>query len=260
MGLFRPYQPKTEAERSQAEAKKATTAVTTDAAPAATPAPKAAKSVTAKAKAKAAVAVASAPSPASPASAASPAEPVTAASGKTQIARPTPGKKSVPTPTRKQALAARQERLNPVLTKKDAKKRDREARMKQQNDAIRKRDEQPVMTMIRDYVDCRWSLGEFLLPIVLIIILVPMLLSAWPKASFAGAVACFALYLGMIVDAATMWFGLRKRIRQFFPNETLRGKLSYGASRMMMLRRWRKPAPVVKRGTKFTWPRAAELR
>jgi hypothetical protein len=187
------------------------------------------------------------------------------ASTKTVIAPPTPGvrqtpgsaRKAAPTPTRKQALAARQERLNPVLNKKDQRRRDRDTRAKLQLEQQQKMHDQPVMTMIRDFIDCRWTVAEFILPAILLIVLAPMLLASQPTVLLITTTASFVIYIGMILDLAQIWFRLRRQILTRFPGQSLKGKLSYASSRAMMPRRWRRPAAVVRRGTKFVWPRAS---
>jgi hypothetical protein len=120
---------------------------------------------------------------------------------------------------------------------------------------MQKMHEAPAMTLIRDYIDCRWTIAEFLLPAVLLIIVIPLALGGLPRVMNIAVIVSFALYLGMIVDLAVIWFGLRRWLRRLFPDEPLRGKLSYASSRAMLLRRWRKPPAVVKRGSKFVWPR-----
>ena len=175
----------------------------------------------------------------------------------TTLPRPQPGaKKAAPTPTRKQALAARQERLNPVLTKKEQRRRDRMAQEQRRVEGIQKANEKPPMMLVRDYVDCRWTIATFVLPAVLVIIVLPLALGALlPQVVNVSFIVVLALYLGMIADMAVIWFGLRRTLRRYFPNEPLRGKLSYAFSRAMLIRRWRKPPPVVKRGSAFVWPR-----
>jgi len=276
VGLFRPYQPKTEAER----ASRATVAPTPPA-PAGRPSPKGRPAVDAPVAARDATAterIADTERPAdattgagpdrpqadrpAPTRAAAPApvdEPAVAGTGRTTtVERPRPGQgKTAPTPTRKQALAARQERLNPVLTKKEQRQRDRAAQDKRRVDGLQQMHDKPAMTLIRDYVDCRWTIAEFLLPAVLLIIVIPLALGGVPQVMNVAVVVSFALYVGMIVDLALLWWGLRKWLRRLFPEEPLRGKLSYAASRAMLLRRWRRPPAVVKRGSKFVWPRQA---
>jgi hypothetical protein len=171
-----------------------------------------------------------------------------------------PAKKAAPTPTRKQAIQARQERLNPVLNKKQVRLRDRQARDKARNDSWDKTQSQPVMALIRDYIDVRLSIGEFALPLMLLILVAMLLGGNFPTLVQATFYATWGLFALLIGDTFLMWFGCRSTIRQHFPNEPLKGKLSYAMSRAMMMRRARRPRARVKRFSKFTWPPAAETK
>lgn len=282
MGLFRPYQPKTGADRAQASVTEAPAAQAEQAGqaegegewpvlPEGVTTPEAAD----PAPAEPAAAIAAEAAPAAPAKTKIRARgkgqgewpltpepaPRQAVRKVTTIERPAAhAKKAAPTPTRKQALAARQERLNPVLTKKQARAKERQAREKARLEGTQKLHDQPVMTMIRDYVDCRWLVAEFILPVVLIIVFIPMLVASAPLVMTVALISSMSLYAIMMVQLFWMWRGLRKLIFQYFPNEPLKGKMSYATSRAMMLRRWRQPKPQVARGTKFTWPRDQQLR
>src|SRR5699024_6116661 len=97
------------------------------------------------------------------------------------ISRPArEGAKNRPTPTRKEQEAANRRPLVEVGRKAarntDRDKR-REAQLKQRqamvtgDDAhLPARDKGPVRRYIRDYVDARWNLGEFMLPVMLVVL------------------------------------------------------------------------------------------
>ena len=166
-----------------------------------------------------------------------------------------PGKKTVPTPTRKQAEQARRDRIQPVLTKKQAKLKDREAKYKALNETNAKVAARPVNVLIRDWVDHRWNLSEFAIPAMLLIFVAMMAAGyLWPPLVFVLPWIVYAVAILMIIDVALMWLGLRHQIQLYFPGEPLKGKLSYSFSRAMLFRRSRQPAPRVKRGSKFVWP------
>ena len=82
------------------------------------------------------------------------------------------GKKDRPTPTRKEAEAARRQRMNTTLSKKQsraaASRQSRSERMK----TISAREAVPEKVLMRDYIDARFNLGEFLLPSVVVILAV----------------------------------------------------------------------------------------
>ncbi|MDR0416161.1 MAG: DUF3043 domain-containing protein, partial [Propionibacteriaceae bacterium] len=195
-----------------------------------------------------------APAPAAPSADAKPAAD-RAGGASDRITVKAPVKKATPTPTRRQALAARQERINPVLDKKEQRRRDRAARNQQREDSFLKVHAKPVNTMIRDYVDSRWSLAEFVLPLLLLILLSTMLGGRNPFFMLAGMAISYGAMLLVAIDMVLMWRGCRRALRQHFPNEPLKGKFGYAASRAMSMRRTRLPRAEVKRGNKFTWPR-----
>ena len=70
------------------------------------------------------------------------------------------GKKDRPTPTRKEAEAARRQRLTTALSKKEARaaasRQSRAERMK----AISAREAVPEKVLMRDYIDARFNIGE----------------------------------------------------------------------------------------------------
>jgi hypothetical protein len=166
-----------------------------------------------------------------------------------------PTKKTIPTPTRREAEQARRDRIQPVLTRKESKVREREARFKARDEAMAKANARPHNELIRDWVDRRWNLAEFALPLILVLF-VAMIIGTyiWPVLMFIAPYVIWAVFVVLVIDTLVMWFGLRKQLKTHFPNEPLKGKLSYAVSRTMLMRRSRVPAPRVKRGQKFTWP------
>lgn len=161
-----------------------------------------------------------------------------------------PQKKDAPTPTRREAEAARRERLNPTLSPREAKRREREAsrtRRQREWDTI---ESSPTRQLLRDHVDARVNPGEFVLPVLLLL----MALTLLPG---MAAYVDWALYLSwayiglLIVDAYLMWRSFKKLAAQRYPGASLKGLVMYGINRQISLRRWRQPAPRVKRGEKY---------
>ena len=160
----------------------------------------------------------------------------------------TPVKKGTATPTRRQAEIARRNRISPNLTAKQAKR-------KAQDEATRKMHAQPYNQLIRDTIDHRMHLMEFMMPILLLLLLVFMFggyvapaLMMWSNWVF------FGFLLTVILDGFITWREVRRNLTEYFPHEPLKGKLSYAMNRMMQMRRGRVPPPRVKRGTPFVWP------
>jgi hypothetical protein len=161
------------------------------------------------------------------------------------------GKKDRPTPTRKEAEAARRQRLTTTLSKKEARaaasRQSRAARVK----AISAREAAPEKALMRDYIDARYNLGEFLLPSVVLILLVTVIGSYWPRVTLISTVAMYGFILGVFVDGYLMWRGFKKVLAARLPKASPKGLLMYGMSRSTQIRRFRSPAPRIKRGEAY---------
>ncbi len=160
----------------------------------------------------------------------------------------TPQKKQGATPTRKQAEAERMQRLHPNLSKAEQRRADRESKYKARVDMWDKVESSPERTLLRDYVDVRWTVTEFLLPVMLLLMASVVATSAWPAISFYIGSGLW-LMLGLsIINTAIMWNGFKKVLAQRVPNASKRGLLMYMFNRALMIRRFRRPGPRVKRG------------
>lgn len=170
-----------------------------------------------------------------------------------------PQKKSIPTPSRYQAEQNRRARLQPVLTKKQAKAREREASYRTRDEAMARMHAKPHNQLIRDWVDHRWNLAEFILPLILVVFVLTIVAGyIWPVFLYYSTFAIWAIFALLIVDVALMWFGLRKQLQTHFPDEPLKRKFSYAMQRALQMRRSRLPPARVKRGTTFVWPPAQQ--
>jgi len=167
-----------------------------------------------------------------------------------------PKKKQIPTPTRRQAENARRQLLTPTLTKKEQRARDREVSLRAREEAMSKDNAQPMNQLIRDYVDSRLCLAEFALPVMLLIIVSMFITVKFPALYVVMMLLTYAVLAAVVFDTTIMWSGLRRQLRHFFPNASLKGRFWYAMSRSMMIRRSRQPRPRVKRRTKFVWPPA----
>ncbi len=183
-----------------------------------------------------------------------------------RTAEPTTSK-GRPTPTRKQAEA---ENLRPLVPKdrkaetKAAKKRTRE-RENEQYDAMRtgdlahmpKSERLPWRIYIRDYVDARFNVGEFFIPVAFVILILSVLVSVkWPSLSIPMLLLMYIYLVAVIADVVFMWHGLKKKLLDKFGEAAVRRGSrsgSYAWSRSIQLRRWRLPKPRhPKRGN---WPK-----
>ncbi|MBM6402418.1 DUF3043 domain-containing protein [Phycicoccus sonneratiae] len=167
------------------------------------------------------------------------------------------GAKNRPTPKRRDQQAARRQPLV-VADRKEAKQIERQKRREQlartrkaletgDEAGLPPRDKGPVRRYIRDYVDARRNLGEFLLPIMLIVLALSLVRQ---QTIFTISVALtWASVLAVVVDSVLMWRGLKKRIVAKFGADALpRGAVAYAVMRVFQLRRQRMPKPQVARG------------
>jgi Protein of unknown function (DUF3043) len=169
------------------------------------------------------------------------------------------GGKGRPTPTRKEAQAAARERARAATDKKAAQKLLREKRA-ESNRRMREgmktgeekflpaRDQGPVRRYVRDWVDSRISVAEFLLPLLILIMIL--------QSSGSSALRTFssqlwlASILLLVVDTLWFRFRLRRDLKAKFPDESLKGTTFYALVRMLQLRFMRLPKSKVKIGQK----------
>lgn len=165
--------------------------------------------------------------------------------------------KGRPTPKRKEAEALRRAVVKPPTTRREAARRAREARraaLAKQREALLSGDERhlpvrdrgPVRRFARDFVDSRWHVAEFFLPIAVFILVLSML------PSLAARNFALLLWLSVIVlivfDSVLLTRRLKKALRARFPDENLRGVGAYALMRSLQMRRMRLPRPQVARG------------
>jgi hypothetical protein len=165
--------------------------------------------------------------------------------------------KGRPTPKRAVAQSQRRSVAAPPANRKEAMKRQREARrvdLAKQREALASGDERylpvrdkgPVRKFTRDFVDSRFFVAEFFLPMAVIILVLSMIQ--------VGNLQTIALLLWMIVivliviDSIGLAIRLKKQVAARFPDAPKRGVIAYGLMRSLQMRRLRLPKPQVKRG------------
>ena len=165
--------------------------------------------------------------------------------------------KGAPTPSRREQEAARKRPLVPTDRKEAARmvrQRQAEARDKARvgmaagdDRYLTARDRGPQRRYVRDYVDARFSIGEFLIPIMLLVIVLTFLPS--PLLQAYGLFALWGFFLIAVIDCIVLGFLVRKRIAaKFGASKVERGLRWYAAMRALQLRVMRLPKPQVKRG------------
>lgn len=171
----------------------------------------------------------------------------------TPVAKGQTPKKGRPTPTRKEAEAARKARVRPTLDKKEANRRARERERENRMKALSERDNTPEKTLLRNMIDSRRSLGEFMLPALVLILALSFLNTFWTEAALAGTITMYA-YIGVvIIEVAFMWRRFKRVLAERMPGTTTKGKglLMYGAMRQIQIRRFRTPKPTLNVGDDY---------
>lgn len=182
------------------------------------------------------------------------AEPVAAAATNedgTPLRRGYTPKKGRPTPTRVEAEQARQNRVNPKLTPKEQRKLDRAARSARNAENFAKAEEEPTRVLLRDYIDSRWSITEFIFPVVILLFAASMAFAKYPLITQVLALVMMVIFISWIVNVWWMWRGFKIEAVQRLKNPKFRGLLMYGNARMMSIRRFRRPPPRIKRGEDY---------
>lgn len=165
-------------------------------------------------------------------------------------------KKGTPTPSRKAQEEARKRPLVPndrAAAKVAARDARREEQMRQRRALdtgderfLPFRDKGPQKRFARDYVDARFSLGEYVMFVALAIVLGTLLIQN-ATAQVNIFLAFWVMVLAVAIDAFLLSRKLRKLITAKFGSVD-RGVIWYGTMRALQFRRLRLPKPQVKRG------------
>lgn len=170
-------------------------------------------------------------------------------------------------PTRKRRDAQRQ-RLRPLVPiDRKASIKAARTRMRQRENAeyeamrtgdtahMPKAERLPWRIYIRDHVDARFNLGEFFIPVALVMLVCIVALGSIPGVMFGAVIALYTYLIAAIIDVSVMWRRLRRRLVERYGEQSVaRGSRSgsYAWSRAIQIRRFRLPKPrYAKRGH---WP------
>ncbi|MFJ6213846.1 DUF3043 domain-containing protein [Streptomyces sp. NPDC092296] len=168
--------------------------------------------------------------------------------------------KGRPTPKRSEAQAGRRTRVNVPKDRKEAAREGR-ARLRTEREkqrlallngderALPARDKGPVRRFARDYVDSRFTVAEWFLPFAVVILILSVLHNS--ALQFVSLMLWVLIIVGILLDSLRHAFGLRKQLRERFPNESHKGATAYALMRTLQMRRLRLPKPQVQRGAKL---------
>jgi hypothetical protein len=96
-------------------------------------------------------------------------------------------------------------------------------------------------------VDARWNLGEFMLPVMIVVLALSFI--RIPAVFAAVSIGVYGLLLAAAVDGFLMWRRLKKLlIAKFGEDKVGRGLAMYAVMRGFQIRRSRMPKALAKRG------------
>ncbi len=109
------------------------------------------------------------------------------------------------------------------------------------------RDKGPQKRFARDYVDARFSLGEYLMFGALVFVIISLVVPSTSEQMIYVLGGFWVMFLAVFVDVFILSRKLRKRLAEKF-GEVERGAVWYGSMRSLQFRKLRLPKPLVKRG------------
>ncbi|MEV7285669.1 DUF3043 domain-containing protein [Streptomyces sp. NPDC093252] len=165
--------------------------------------------------------------------------------------------KGRPTPKRSEAQSQRRSVANTPMTRKDAAKRGREERraaLEKQRKALAGGDERylpvrdkgPVRRFARDFIDARFNVAEYFLPMAVVILVLSMVRVT--QLQTIALLLWLVVIVLIVLDSFATGFRLKKRLAEKFPDDNRRGAVAYALMRSLQMRRLRLPKPQVKRG------------
>ena len=177
--------------------------------------------------------------------------------------------KGRPTPKRKEAQA---QKLRPLVPKDSKEQRKRaKARIREREnieyEAMRTGDLQhmpkaerlPWRVYTRDYIDASFNIGEFFIPVALVILIASVILTAVYPNPVVTLILMTVLYVylfAIVIDVVVMWRKLKKLLIAKYGEQSVAKGMrtgSYAWSRAIQLRRWRLPKPRYKK--RGHWPK-----
>lgn len=174
-----------------------------------------------------------------------------------------PGAKNRPTPSRRDQESANKRPLVPKDRKaaagqsreanRAARARQRAALLSGDEAALPARDKGPVKRFIRDTVDARWNIGEFMLPIMFLVLALTFVPAIFKSSASWATLLVFTLVYGLVIagalDAFLMWRRIKALIVAKFGQAPPKGSTMYAVMRAFQMRRSRLPRPQVDRAS-----------
>lgn len=166
-----------------------------------------------------------------------------------------PGAKNRPTPKRREQEALNRRPLivtdrkaasaSDKAARREASARQRAGMMAGDDKYLSARDKGPRRRFIRDTVDARWNIGEFMLPVMLIVLLLSFVRTNW--ALTLVFILVYGLIIVAVIDALLMWRRTRPKVESKYGTSE-KGDAWYAIMRAFQMRRTRMPKPQIARG------------
>ncbi|MEO6199752.1 MAG: DUF3043 domain-containing protein [Cryobacterium sp.] len=173
-----------------------------------------------------------------------------------RLASGSPAGKGQATPRRREQEAARRRPLVPddrKLAAKQARAKSLQARDRArigmaagEEKYLPLRERGPQKRFARDFVDARFNVGEFMIPVMFLVILLTFFPN--PAVQTYGILALWAFFLVAVVDCVVLGFILTRKMGAKFGTDKVERVRWYSAMRALQLRPMRLPKPQVKRG------------
>ncbi|UDY22561.1 DUF3043 domain-containing protein [Nocardioides sp. Kera G14] len=168
------------------------------------------------------------------------------------------GGKGRPTPTRKEAEAARLAKVRTPRTRKEAAAAERARRFEssaKMREAMKTGDERylpardkgPVRRFVRDYVDSRFTVAELILPLLVVTLIIGAVGGRGQLAVFAN-MFMLLLLVATAGNLVIISLGLRRQLIKRWPDVNRRGLTYYACVRTLQMRFLRMPKPQVRMG------------
>ena len=171
-----------------------------------------------------------------------------------------PGGKGRPTPSRREAEAARKTSIRAPRGSKGGKKaaweQDRAERSRARAGMLAgderylpARDQGPVRGFVRDFVDARYTIAEYFIFMAVVVLLLGFVNN--PSIQQLVSLGFFLMATLIIVDTTILVIQLKSRTKKAFPDKAdRRGITLYALMRTLQYRRLRMPKPRVERRLK----------
>jgi hypothetical protein len=171
-----------------------------------------------------------------------------------------PKKKGRPTPKRKDAEATRKvSSLAPASSKAEKNRQraatraaritQREAQLRGDESALLPRDRGPEKKFVRNFVDSRRGLAEYLMPATFLVLVLSIF--QIPALTAFGTILMYTLLIYSIVEGLLLNRRVKTEFAKRFPSASYKGIALYIFTRAISMRRIRVPRPQVKPGAKF---------